>query len=79
MTSYLPVARDRQRHRFSANGQWENFPSNDPGDGTPRRSEEGDVDTHQGHERLLTGGVMNGDGDTDNCNLEGFEHEVNSR
>jgi len=43
----------------------EDFTSDDPSDGTPGGGEERNIEAHKGDEDLLSSGVANGDGDTD--------------
>lgn len=61
----LPVGSDGERHGLRTDLEREDLAGNDPGYGTPRGGERGDVDADERNKRLLAGLVMNRDGDAD--------------
>jgi len=61
-----PIGGDGEGHCLCSDGEREDFRSDDPSDWSPSGSEEGNVDADKGYEDLLTGVVVDGDGDTDN-------------
>ena len=60
-----PVGRGGHGHGFSADVEREDLAGDDPSNGTPGGGEESDVDTDESNKCLLTGLILNGDGDTD--------------
>jgi len=65
-----PVGGDGEGHGLGTDIEREDLTGDDPGDGTPRGGEEGDVDTDEGDQNLLSGGVGGRDGDTDDGDHE---------
>jgi len=65
-----PIGGDGEGHGLGTDVEGEDLTGNNPGNWTPRRSEEGDVDTDEGDQNLLSGGVGSGNGDTDDGDHE---------
>ena len=65
-----PVRRGGEGHAFRARVEREDLAGDDPGDGSPGGRECSNVDTDKGNETLLTGLVLDGDGDTDDSDEE---------
>ena len=65
-----PVGGDGERHGLGTDVEREDFTGNDPGDRSPRRGKEGDVDANEGNQNLLPGGVLGRDRDTDDSDQE---------
>ena len=59
------MRRNRERHGLGTHVGREDLTGDDPRDGTPGGREAGDGGADKGNERLLTGLVLGGDGDTD--------------
>lgn len=62
-----PVGCNGKGHGLGTDVEREDLTNNDPGDGAPGGGEGSNVDAHECDERLLAGGVVNGDGDADDC------------
>ena len=60
-----PVGGDGEGHGLGTDVERENLAGDDPGDGTPRGGEEGDVDAHESDQNLLSRHVLGRDRDTD--------------
>jgi len=60
-----PVGGGREGHGLGTDSKRVDLASDDPRDGTPGGSEEGDVDADEGDETLLACHVLHRDGDTD--------------
>ena len=52
-----PVGGDREGHGFGTDVEREDLTGDDPSDGPPCGGEEGDIDTDEGDQNLLSGGV----------------------